>query len=74
MTLITGWGVELDERQREEKDIDLVITKPFQIEEVLARTETHLALRKLQEQLQNSNKKLHAINNIFLHLHMIQKN
>ena len=27
------------------------ITKPFHIEEVLARVETHLALRKLQEQL-----------------------
>jgi sigma-B regulation protein RsbU (phosphoserine phosphatase) len=33
------------------------ITKPFQIEEVLARVETHLALRKLQKQLQDANKK-----------------
>jgi len=33
------------------------ITKPFQIEEVLARVETHLSLRKLQKQLQDANKK-----------------
>jgi sigma-B regulation protein RsbU (phosphoserine phosphatase) len=33
------------------------ITKPFQLEEVLARVETHLALRRLQEQLQDANKK-----------------
>ncbi|MFC2042938.1 PP2C family protein-serine/threonine phosphatase [Chloroflexota bacterium] len=30
------------------------ITKPFQMEEVLARTETHLALRNLQKQLQDA--------------------
>jgi sigma-B regulation protein RsbU (phosphoserine phosphatase) len=33
------------------------ITKPFHVEEVLARVETHLALRKLQKQLQDANKK-----------------
>jgi sigma-B regulation protein RsbU (phosphoserine phosphatase) len=33
------------------------ITKPFQLEEVLVRTETHLALRKLQRQLQDANRK-----------------
>jgi len=33
------------------------ITKPFQLEEVLARVETHLALRKLQKQLQDANKR-----------------
>jgi sigma-B regulation protein RsbU (phosphoserine phosphatase) len=33
------------------------ITKPFQFEEVLARVETHLALRRLQKQLQDANKK-----------------
>lgn len=31
------------------------ITKPFQFEEVLARVETHLALRQLQKQLQDAN-------------------
>jgi sigma-B regulation protein RsbU (phosphoserine phosphatase) len=31
------------------------ITKPFQVEEVLARVETHLALRRLQKQLQGAN-------------------
>ena len=30
------------------------ITKPFQIEEVLARVETHLALHRLQKQLQQA--------------------
>jgi sigma-B regulation protein RsbU (phosphoserine phosphatase) len=33
------------------------ITKPFQFEEVLARVETHLSLRKLQKQLEEANKK-----------------
>jgi serine phosphatase RsbU (regulator of sigma subunit) len=33
------------------------ITKPFQIEEVLARTKTHLELQKLQGQLRQANKK-----------------
>lgn len=33
------------------------ITKPFQLEEVLARVETHLALRRLQRQLQDANRK-----------------
>jgi signal transduction histidine kinase len=34
------------------------ITKPFQFEEVLARVETHLALRTLQSQLQAANQEL----------------
>jgi sigma-B regulation protein RsbU (phosphoserine phosphatase) len=34
------------------------ITKPFQLEEVLARTETHLAMRTLQRQLQEANRKM----------------
>jgi sigma-B regulation protein RsbU (phosphoserine phosphatase) len=33
------------------------VTKPFQFEEVLARVETHLALRKLQRRLQDANKR-----------------
>lgn len=33
------------------------ITKPFQFEEVLARVETHLSLRRLQKQLQEANKR-----------------
>ncbi len=33
------------------------ITKPFQLEEVLARVQTHLALRRLQKRLQDANKK-----------------
>jgi sigma-B regulation protein RsbU (phosphoserine phosphatase) len=38
------------------------VTKPFQFGEVLARVETHLALRKLQKQLQDANKKLQHAN------------
>lgn len=34
------------------------ITKPFQLEEVLVRTQTHLALRALQKRLQDTNQKL----------------
>jgi sigma-B regulation protein RsbU (phosphoserine phosphatase) len=34
------------------------VTKPFQVEEVLARVETHLALRKLQKKLQDANRKM----------------
>ena len=34
------------------------ITKPFQFEEVLARVETHLALRRLQRELEASNQKM----------------
>ncbi|HUS84081.1 MAG TPA: SpoIIE family protein phosphatase [Anaerolineales bacterium] len=34
------------------------ITKPFQVEEVLARTETHLALRRLQEHLEKINRRM----------------
>ncbi len=34
------------------------ITKPFQVEEVLARVRTHLTLRKLQTQLQEANTKM----------------
>jgi sigma-B regulation protein RsbU (phosphoserine phosphatase) len=38
------------------------VTKPFQFEEVLARVETHLALRKLQVQLAETNRELEAAN------------
>lgn len=34
------------------------ITKPFQVEEVLARLRTHLALRKLQRNLQEANQRM----------------
>jgi sigma-B regulation protein RsbU (phosphoserine phosphatase) len=43
------------------------ITKPFRLEEVLARTETHLALRYLQKQLQD------AIDKFERELHMAGK-
>jgi sigma-B regulation protein RsbU (phosphoserine phosphatase) len=34
------------------------ITKPFQVEEVVARVETHLTLRRLQEQLESANQRM----------------
>lgn len=34
------------------------ITKPFQVEEVVARVETHLALRRLQRNLQEANQRM----------------
>jgi sigma-B regulation protein RsbU (phosphoserine phosphatase) len=34
------------------------VTKPFHVEEVLARVGTHLALRKVQKQLQEANRKM----------------
>jgi sigma-B regulation protein RsbU (phosphoserine phosphatase) len=34
------------------------VTKPFQVEEVLARVETHLAMRRLRKQLQEANEKM----------------
>ncbi|MGD8968292.1 MAG: SpoIIE family protein phosphatase [Anaerolineae bacterium] len=34
------------------------VTKPFQLDEVLARVETHLALRDLQRRLQDANRRL----------------
>jgi PAS domain S-box-containing protein len=34
------------------------ITKPFQVEEVLARLDTHLTIRNLQRQLENQNQQL----------------
>jgi len=46
------------------------ITKPFQLDEVLARVNTHLSLRDMQIQLENKIKELHSINielNTFAH-------
>ena len=36
------------------------VTKPFQVDEVIARVETHLALRHLQQRLQESNRRLES--------------
>lgn len=38
------------------------ITKPFQAEEVLARVDTHLTLRRLRQELQQKNRALQAAN------------
>jgi DNA repair exonuclease SbcCD ATPase subunit len=38
------------------------VTKPFQVEELLARVKTHLALRQLQQQLEAQKRQLEAQN------------
>src|SRR5919199_1914808 len=38
------------------------ITKPFQMEEVVARVETHIALRSLQKSLEDKNEELASTN------------
>ncbi|MFC1716485.1 response regulator [Candidatus Poribacteria bacterium] len=38
VVLITGWGVELDEDELRKKNIDSVISKPFQIRQILEVT------------------------------------
>jgi len=52
----------LDETQGKVKAFTMggvdYITKPFQIEEVLARVQTHLALRRLQKQIQDANRRM----------------
>ena len=52
----------LDEIQDKVEAFDVggldYITKPFQLEEVLARVRTHLELRELQKQLQEKNKRM----------------
>ncbi len=35
MVLVTGWGIELDENELKKKNIDSVISKPFQIKQIL---------------------------------------
>ena len=37
------------------------ITKPFQVEEILARVQTHLTIRKLQQQLQDENDRFRGL-------------
>ena len=48
VVLITGWGVELDENELKEQNVDVVISKPFQIEQLLEVTSKALDLRKEQ--------------------------
>lgn len=57
---ISALGETLDKvRAFQVGGVDFV-TKPFQVEEVLARIETHLQLRSLQVQLQQQNHQLQA--------------
>ena len=43
------------------------ITKPFQMEEVLARVQTHLSLRKMRQQLEEQNRELEAFSHTVAH-------
>lgn len=43
------------------------VTKPFQQEEILARINTHLTIRRLQKQLQNQNAELDAFGHTVAH-------
>ena len=35
MVLVTGWGIQLDENELKKRKIDCVISKPFQIKQIL---------------------------------------
>ena len=43
--LVTGWGIELDESELREKKVDSVISKPFQIRQILDVVSKALELR-----------------------------
>lgn len=43
------------------------ITKPFQMEEVLARVQTHLSLRAMRQQLEEQNRELEAFSHTVAH-------
>ena len=36
VALITGWGTDLDKKKIEESGVNVILTKPFQVDEVLA--------------------------------------
>jgi PAS domain S-box-containing protein len=55
---ISAMGETLDKVKAFEVGGVDYVTKPFQVEEVLARIQTHLALRSLQQQLQTQNQQL----------------
>ena len=44
--LITGWGVELDEDELKRKNVDSVISKPFQVRQILEMVSTALEQRE----------------------------
>ncbi len=48
------------------------VTKPFQAEEVQARVETHLKVRRLQLELEKQNRKLHEYNEQLCQLHALK--
>ena len=59
---LTARRRELDQVVGLELGADDYITKPFQLEEVVARVETHLALHTLQRQLAATNSELQEAN------------
>ncbi len=44
--LITGWGASLDERQMRDFGVDLIVTKPFRYDDVLALVDAAVAARE----------------------------
>ncbi len=42
--LITGWGMQLEEEKIKESGVDLVISKPFQVKEILDAVSQHAGL------------------------------
>jgi len=44
--LITGWNIEMDETELRERWVDLVIHKPFEIDQVIKLVKEGIALRE----------------------------
>ena len=42
--LITGWGIQLDKKELRERGVDLVINKPFQMQQVLSLIQDAISL------------------------------
>jgi hypothetical protein len=46
VALITGWGVQIDDEKMKESGADLILNKPFRLEDVLGLVSKALDLRK----------------------------
>jgi PAS domain S-box-containing protein len=46
VALVTGWGLELDEAELREKWVDMVVRKPFDMDQVLRAVQEGMALRE----------------------------
>jgi hypothetical protein len=45
VAIITGWNIELDESEMKDKWVDLIIHKPFEINQVLRLVKEGMILR-----------------------------